>query len=100
MLLVQWGIYNWGRGAHFDFVISRQFILEESDGSDAGMFELSLTFRFAPTEELRGFGRGSKWCDSPDEIHTFEEFVRLLPAYQSVALRSDVPPELHFGIIG
>jgi hypothetical protein len=96
MLLAQWGVFDWGRGEHFSFDITRQFIL--SGGEDEDIFQLSLTFRFPPAPDLRAFAQGNRSCQSHEEIPVFEEFVRLLPAYLGVATRRDAQLESKFGL--
>jgi hypothetical protein len=66
MLLVQWGVYDWGKREHFSFNVTRQFVLVE--GEDEDIFQLGLTFNFLPTANLRSFGRGNRWCESRREL--------------------------------
>src|SRR5437879_13288813 len=65
MLLYQWGCYDWGNGESFEFNITRQFM--DADGQDEDIRQLSLTFKFKPTESLRKLADGNRWCRSPDE---------------------------------
>jgi len=52
MLLYQWGTYNWGEGAYFQWDITRQFIETGFEGDD-GMSQLSLCFYFTLLKSLR-----------------------------------------------
>ena len=90
MLLYQWGINEWGMpqdeaGDFFELNITRQFILDGDE--DDNIWQLSLTFKFAPNDALRAFGRGNKWCPRPRPraVDYFEGFVRQSQAYQAVA---------------
>jgi len=86
MLLYQWGTHDWGNGAHFAIGLTRQFILS-GDSEDEHIWQLSLTFHFTPSETLRAFGSGSKWCSSPDdqELAHFDGFIRGTAAFQEVS---------------
>ena len=87
MLLFQWGTYDWGEGEHFSIDITRQFITER--GEDEDVWQLHLTFRFAPEAALRAQGAGNRWCRSPSELEGFAALVRASPAYEAVTRRSD-----------
>jgi len=88
MLLFQWGTYDWGRGRHFEFDITRQFISDRStDGDD--IWQLHATFRFPPTAELDALGRGNRWCHSLAALPEFESFVLGSPVFAVVAKRTD-----------
>jgi len=56
MLLFQWGVHNWGKGEFFDLNITRQLILEDRCEDD-DIWQLRLTFKYAPTRELRSLPR-------------------------------------------
>jgi hypothetical protein len=98
MLLYQWGTYDWGEGESFELDITRQLIFGE--GEDEDIFQLSLTFKFVPTMELRQLASGNRWCSSRDEIEEFRHFINhsapFLAANQQVA--SSV--QLEYGIAG
>jgi len=98
MLLAQWGVSDWGRGEMFEFDFTRQFILNGAE--DDEIFQLSLTFRFPPTDNLRAFGQDNRWCESPEGLPVFEAYVNALPAFVSVASRRDAQLELRFGCAG
>lgn len=83
MLLYQWGTYDWGEGETFDFDITRQLI--GPGGEDEDIFQLSLTFRFAPTIDSRAIESGNRWCSRPNEVELFRDFI-----HKSAALRAVV----------
>lgn len=83
MLLYQWGCHDWGEGESFDFNITRQFM--DAAGEDEGIQQLSLTFKFKPTDSLRILGDGNRWCHSPDEISEFRSFIEASAANKAVA---------------
>ncbi len=74
MLLFQWGTYDWGAGRHFELNITRQFIEEDLEGDDA-ISQLSLTFRFDPTDQLEELGAGNRWCDGPSEFAIIKDYT-------------------------
>lgn len=78
MLLYQWGTCDWRQGRWFDLNITRQFIPE--GGDDDEIFQLSVSAKYFPTPELDALGSGNKWCESPDELQQFDEFVSKSPA--------------------
>jgi hypothetical protein len=86
VLLFQWGTYNWGRGARFEFDITRQLIQR---GEDASILQLSLTVKLAPEALLEGLGRGNDWCHHPRELPDFERRIRANHAYTAVRTRDD-----------
>ncbi len=94
MLLFQWGTYNWGKGAHFEFNLTRQFITGESEDDD--IWQLLFTFKFAPDKELRELGHGNKWCNNIQELTGFTEFIQSSGSYLKVEMRFDADVELHF----
>jgi hypothetical protein len=99
MLLYQWGIYSWsGRPKPFELDITRQLILDP--GEDEDIFQLSLTFKFKPTELLQQLGMGNRWCHSPRELEKFRKFIYGSSALMAIA---QIPPsnvQLEFGIAG
>ncbi|MDB5070132.1 MAG: hypothetical protein JWM87_1243 [Candidatus Eremiobacteraeota bacterium] len=95
-LVFQFGTNDWDDGPYFDFDLTRQLALEkdrhvveddadEDDGK--GMWQLSLTFRFAPAPELEALGADDYWCESHERgvVSEFHDFIRLSPAYLAVA---------------
>jgi hypothetical protein len=80
MLLFQWGAYDRGEGEFFEIDITRQFI---SGGlEDENFLQLSLTFRYAATAELRGLGRGDRWLERPEDLEGFRQFILESAAYK------------------
>lgn len=88
MLLFQWGSYDWGTGKRFEIDITRQFIELGLEDDDA-ISQLSLTFRFLPDETTVGLGAGNRWCESPQEIDAFRDFITSNQAFQA---KADLPP--------
>jgi hypothetical protein len=88
MLLYQWGTYDWGKGRHFEFDITRQVIIGE-DTEDEGIWQLHVTFRFAPTKELNDLGKGNRWCESVGDVLGFREFINGSASLQTVGDRTD-----------
>jgi hypothetical protein len=74
MLLLQWGIFDWGKGKSFEFDITRQFMLnsdlidEENENIMEGVWQLHLTLRFPIIAEIEGVKNESHWCESPNSI--------------------------------
>ncbi len=97
MLLFQWGTYDWGAGPWFEFDITRQL---SRSGEDEDIWQLHITFRFDPTDELRSLGAGNRWCQSIDGLVTFSEFVRSTRVFQDLADRADVQPDLDYECAG
>jgi hypothetical protein len=106
-LLFQYGTYDWGAGRYFDFDLTRQLAVEPDedspDGAETevdpeayegeGMWQLSLTFKFAPTEELEALGDDGLWCEShsPAALADFESYVSTSAPYRALSdLRADV----------
>lgn len=81
MLLLQWGVYDWGEGEMFEYNITRQFIFPmvfEEDGEkweEDSMWQLSLTCKSPPSEAMRNLDSNDKWCSSPDEVSEFLKFI-------------------------
>ncbi|HSE65502.1 MAG TPA: hypothetical protein VLB12_00860 [Gemmatimonadales bacterium] len=87
MLLFQWGTYDWGSGNHFELDLTRQVILPDEEDDDA-IWQLHLTYRFLPSDELKSLGSGDRWCSAPDQVSIFEEWINSTPAYSTVARRA------------
>lgn len=98
MLLFQWHAYETHTGAPFVYDITRQFIF--SEGDDDEIWQLHLTFEFEATELLVAVGDGNRWCQSPDELGAFEEFVRAHAATIAVGRRSDSRAKLSYECAG
>jgi hypothetical protein len=80
MLLYQWGTFDWGQGKYFNLNLTRQFIVEGVEDDDA-IFQLGLTFFYAPSRVLEALEQGNRWCHSPAELADFEQFVFTSSAY-------------------
>lgn len=98
MLLFQWGTYDWGEGEHFELDVTRQLIWPStSEEDDEEMWQLSLTFRFEPSAELRALGSGSKWCEQPSKLTDLRKYIAATQAFQGVSTRKPKQVDLHFG---
>ena len=98
MLLFQWHAYESHTGAPFVYDITRQFIFGEDEDND--IWQLRLTFEFEAIEPLVAIGDGNRWCQSPDELEAFEEFVRTHAATMAVGRRFDSRARLGYGCAG
>ncbi len=97
MLLVQWGTYDWGRGQHFEFDVTRQMIPRVGDDDD--IWQLHLTVRFPPTADLQALGAGNRWCRGTQGVQEFCEFVTTSAAFLAVADRRDGTATLDFDLL-
>ena len=86
MLLFQWGTYDWGEGRHFELNITRQFI-EQGLQDDDAISQLSLTYKFEPSDEHEAVGDGNHWCHSLDDLASFQALALSSPAYALAADR-------------
>ena len=77
MLLFQWGTYDWGDGKHFQIDITRQFLLKRKDEP----YQLHLKGKFPPDAENAQFGAGDQWCESPEYVAAFDDFIRQTPVF-------------------
>jgi hypothetical protein len=98
MLLFQWGTYDWGSGEMFEVDITRQLI--RGAGEDDEIWQLHLTYRFAPSEPLRAIGKGNRWCARPDGVASFAEFIRAHPAITALGSRDDGQIRLEYECAG
>lgn len=98
MLLYQWGCYDWGQGEMFELNITRQFM--EAAGEDEDIHQLSLTFKFKPSESLRKLADGNHWCHSPGTISEFQSFIESSMAYNAVIKSKPVDVMLEFQAAG
>ena len=97
MLLYQWGVYPDLAGeSFFELDLTRQLILGE--GNDEDIWQLSLTFKFSPNDELRALEPGSKWCPTfrPRAVDYFEGFIKASPAYQAALRAKHAKVELDY----
>lgn len=73
MLLFQWGTYDRGDGEYFELNLTRQLTTEE--GGDENTWQLSLTYRFEPTDDMDDIEVGHQWCQHPEELDDFVEDI-------------------------
>ena len=97
MLLFEWGTHDWGdgRGRHFSLGCTRQLIPREGGGDD--IYQLRLVYAFPPSPDLALLGGGNQWCDTPDNLKSFERSVKTSPPFLALAERTDAGLELSFG---
>ena len=84
MLLFQWGTYDLGEGRYFNLNLTRQFILEGTEG-DEGIFQLGFTFLYTPSPTLEVLRDGNRWCSSPAGLPEFQRYVTSSEAYRVAA---------------
>ena len=96
MLLFQYGVYDFGERRMFEVDLTRQVILPDEEDDDA-IWQLAMTFRYAPSADLEAIGRSDRWCSTPSDLPGFEEFVRASPAVAAVADRRPDDVIVHFG---
>jgi hypothetical protein len=96
MLLFQWGTHDCGEGESFQFDITRQFMLSESEDDDA-ISQLSFTFHFKPSPELAKLEDGNQWCSTPDDLEELESFITGSAAHAAVATARPAKVTLEYG---
>ncbi|MEP7327879.1 MAG: hypothetical protein ABI777_01610 [Betaproteobacteria bacterium] len=74
-LKYSWGVRYRGEGEHFEVNLSRVVTSRRVDAAPL-VREMELTYRFAPTIELRSFARNEVWCYSRPELPIFVTAVR------------------------
>jgi hypothetical protein len=84
MLLFQWGTYDWGSGRNYELDITRQFVEAELEDDDA-ITQLSLTFRFPPSETLDAMGNGNRWFEGAQAADIAREQAFANAAFLAVA---------------
>lgn len=99
MLLYQWGTPDTAEGAYFELDIARQLLLDEGSG-DQDFWLLRLTFKFSPTELLRGLRSGRRWCSNLGELAEFEAFIRASLAYRVVAVATPAAMDITYEFAG
>jgi hypothetical protein len=80
MLLFQWGTYDWGGGASFEYDVTRQLMAGDTDDDDAAIWQLSCTLHYPPSGETEALGRGDRWCASPYALDEFRLMIEAEPA--------------------
>jgi hypothetical protein len=98
MLLYQWGTYDWGDGESFELDITRQLIFGEAE--DENIFQLSFTFKFVPTTELRRLAPGNRWCSSSEELEEFRNFIHHSAPFLTANEQLASSIQLEYGIAG
>jgi hypothetical protein len=93
MLLFQWGTNDWGDGPAFEVDITRQLIVGEDENEEPR--QLSLTFQF--DAEGITLKDGNRWCESPDDLPEFRQFVTKSAALKAIKGRSVKSVELRYG---
>ena len=71
MLLFQWGVYSFSEPPTFQINLTRQFILPEEDEP----YQLSLTFHYAPSDQMKALKEGNRWCHSTADLPEFTTFI-------------------------
>jgi len=80
MILFQWGTYDWGTGASFEYGIIRQLITEPDDASSEGIWQLQLTLHFRPDQDNARLRSGNRWLDVPAGLGEFATWIAAHPA--------------------
>lgn len=101
MLLYQWGINDWGDGEWFELDLTRQFI-PGGESEDENIWQLSLTFKFVPTDPFRALASGKKWCPNPKPkgVDYFAGFILASEAFRQAKTGQPVKVELDFECAG
>jgi hypothetical protein len=79
--LFQWGVYDWGKGSHFEWDLVRQFVLNDGEGDYDHMEQLHLTLLFdAEAEPLVRLQEGNVWSEPSlddwiDEVESLDAFT-------------------------
>jgi hypothetical protein len=82
----------------FELDLTRQLI--RGDGEDDDVWQLHLTYRFAPSGALDAIGKGNRWCARPDEVDAFAEFILAHAAIAAVGSRDDGQIQLDYECTG
>jgi hypothetical protein len=98
MLLYQYGTWDRGEGRHFELDITRQFIVD--GGEDEDIWQLSLTFVFAPSPALLAVKSDNRWCHAPDELDEFRSFILAAPAYVTAVAMPILRVDFDYGCAG
>jgi len=99
MLLYQWGVYDWGKGESFELDITRQLISTDA-ADDDDIWQLSLTFRYSPSAELRAVPPGNRWCENLSAVDEFAGFIAQSRAFQAFAELTPNAVELRYECAG
>jgi hypothetical protein len=93
LILAQFGTFDWGEGECFELDLTRQFSFLDENGEYDHMAQLSCTFLFEPTDDLRSAGAGSAWSGSKPLDDFFVEALAL-PGFKLVNKRQFAPLRL------
>jgi hypothetical protein len=91
MLLYQWGVYGDGL---FELDLTRQFVFPAAEDDD--IWQLSLSFKFPPSEALKALGSGNKWCHEIRRraVDYFEGYIKNSDAYRAVTALDPLKTDL------
>lgn len=98
MLLYQWGTYDWGQGEQFELNLTRQLMYVADEEDD--IFQLSLTYRYPPTDDLRALGKQEQWCFHPEELDDLVAILQASEPYTRLEAEPAQAVELDFGTTG
>lgn len=73
----------------------RVFILAGTE-DDEGIFQLALTFLYAPSPALEALSDGNRWCRSAAELTDFQQFVLSSRAYRAALEETPAKLELRY----
>ena len=79
-LKFSWGVVNRGEGEHFEVNLAR-VLTTRREAAPPQVRELELTYRFAPTPELRTIPPHALWCYSHADLPVFATQVRDAEAF-------------------
>lgn len=82
MLLFQFGTFDWGAGAFFEFDLTRQFIEADGEDDDA-LSQLRCTFVYVPTADLKAIGAANRWCHAREGVSEFRSFIVATAAFRA-----------------
>jgi hypothetical protein len=100
MLLFQWGQREQvGSQPRFFLDITRQFMLEEPEREEDAytMSTLTLTFFYPLQTETKAMGIGNEWCEDPERMREFKEFLKENEPFQILADIEPLAVTLEFG---
>ena len=94
MILVQWGIYDWGAGKYFEFDIARQYIEIDKDGDDAiSQFHTTLYFDNEAFNEIKP---GNKWFNSIENVGEIENYILQQDFYKILITKTPLKREINW----
>lgn len=101
MLLVQWGVYDFGDGPWFRFNLTRQFIpglpsVDSPMESDFPIWQLSWTLFLSPSEALAALGKTNRWCNRPSRVSALVDELSGLPLLTVLATQRAEHTEMSY----